>query len=291
MPAAIRIQEDNLAIMPQLNYFARIRLTLLAVFKYISVSPVDSAVENLIWHYKAASSPWGPIGGLHKTSDGYVRVHDSFSNHRDGALALVGCQPNATRAELSSRIERWRSVDLEAAAFDNRVVISALRSYSQWGVPPQAQKVADFPIALRKLCDGPTGRPSTMQSRPDKALRGLQVPELSRVIAAPLSGRTLAAHSADVVWVTSPNLPDLPTMDRDFHRGKRTIQLDLNTSPDQNKLSQLLEDEYVFGNPRNRLPRDDCYSALGFDRGRGSWLGYNAQASGLGQDKMAVGVG
>ncbi|KAL4894305.1 CoA-transferase family III domain-containing protein [Aspergillus ambiguus] len=195
---------------------------------------------------KAAPSPWGPIGGLHKASDGYVRVHDSFPNHRDGALALLGCEPNATRAELGSKIGKWRSVDLEAVAFDSGLVISALRSYSQWDVLPQAQKIADFPITLRKLCDGPIGLPSTMQSRPDKALRGLRVLELSRVIAAPLSGRTLSAHGADVLWVTSPNLPDLPTMDRDFGRGKRTIQLDLNTPADQNSLSQLLEEAHVF---------------------------------------------
>lgn len=193
-----------------------------------------------------APSPWGPIGGLHKTSDGYVRVHDSFPNHRNGALALVGCEPNATRAQLEQKIRDWCSVDLEMAAFENRLVISALRSYSQWDVLPQARQIADFPITLRKLCDGPIGLPSTMQLQPDKALRGLRVLELSRVIAAPLSGKTLSVHGADVLWVTSPNLPDLPTMDRDFGRGKRTIQLDLDTQSDRNELSKLLEEAHVF---------------------------------------------
>lgn len=195
---------------------------------------------------KPAPSPWGPIGGLHKASDGYVRVHDSFPNHRDGALALVGCEANATREELASKIKDWCSVDLEAAAFENRLVISALRTFAQWDVLPQARRISNFPITLRKLCDGPFGLPSAMQSQSDKALRGLRVLELSRVIAAPLSGKTLAAHGADVLWVTSPNLPDLPTMDRDFGRGKRTIQLDLNTQSDQNELSQLLEEAHVF---------------------------------------------
>ena len=85
-----------------------------------------------------APSPWGPIGGLHKTSDGYVRVHDSFPNHRLGALALVGCKTNATWVELGMNIKNWCPVDLEAAAFQNRLGISALRSYSQWVVLPQA---------------------------------------------------------------------------------------------------------------------------------------------------------
>ncbi|PYI17231.1 beta-N-acetylglucosaminidase [Aspergillus violaceofuscus CBS 115571] len=196
---------------------------------------------------KPAPSPWGPIGGLHKTADGYVRVHDSFPNHRDGAKALVGCPPDADRAQLGSRIASWRSVDLEAAAFDAKLVISALRSYSEWDVLPQARAISDFPITLRKLCDGPVGLPATMSSaNPDKCLRGLRVLELSRVIAAPLSGKTLAAHGADVLWVTSPNLPDLPTMDRDFGRGKRTVQLDLTAEADRAELDRLLTDAHVF---------------------------------------------
>lgn len=195
---------------------------------------------------KPAPSPWGPIGGLHRTSDGYVRVHDSFPNHRDGAKALLGCPADADREQLGSEIAAWCSVDLEAAAFDAKLVISALRSYSQWDVLPQAKAIADFPITLRKTSDGPpSGLSPTMQSTsPDKCLRGLRVLELSRVIAAPLSGKTLAAHGADVLWVTSPNLPDLPTMDRDFGRGKRTVQIDLNSQSDE--LFKLLEEAHVF---------------------------------------------
>lgn len=196
---------------------------------------------------KASPSPWGPIGGLHKTSDGHVRVHDSFPNHRNGAMDLLGCATDASREQLGSKIAAWRSVDLESAAFDSQLVISALRSYPQWDVLPQARAVADFPILLRKLSDGPAGLPPTMQSaNPDKCLRGLRVLELSRVIAAPLSGRTLAAHGADVLWATSPNLPDLPTMDRDFGRGKRTIHTDLKTEQGKADVSRLLDDAHVF---------------------------------------------
>ncbi|KAL3456021.1 CoA-transferase family III domain-containing protein [Aspergillus heterothallicus] len=196
---------------------------------------------------KPAPSPWGPIGGLHKAADGYVRLHDSFPNHRDGATTLLGCSPDATRNEISSKISAWRAIDLESAAFTSKLVISALRSYSEWDVLPQAKAISDFPILLRKLSDGPKGLPATMQSlNADKALRGLHVLELSRVIAAPLSGKTLAAHGADVLWVTSPNLPDLPTMDRDFGRGKRTIHIDINESSGREDLNHLLDDAHVF---------------------------------------------
>lgn len=79
-----------------------------------------------------------------------------------------------------------------------------------------------------------------------KPLTGLRVVELSRVLAAPVAGRTLACHGADVIWVTSPNLPDLPSSDRDVSRGKRTVQLDLDVPADNESLKALMKDADVF---------------------------------------------
>lgn len=191
---------------------------------------------------KPAPSPWGPIGGLHKTSDGYVRLHDSFPNHRDGAKILLGCDADASRQDVADKIADWKAADLESVAFDNKLVISALRSYREWDVLPQAKAVKDFPISVMKIADGP--RRLVTDGTGDRCLAGLKILELSRVIAAPLAGKTLAAHGADVLWITGPSLPDLPTMDRDFGRGKRTAQLDVDT--DRSTLLKLLEEANVF---------------------------------------------
>ncbi|KAF7174056.1 hypothetical protein CNMCM5623_006351 [Aspergillus felis] len=201
--------------------------------------------------YTLAGQPvqnlWGPLSGLHQTSDGHVRVHDGFPNHSNGAKSLLGCSSDADRATVSAAVAPWRSVDLETTAFDSGCVISALRSYAQWDVTPQARAVADLPILLRRIGDAPRGLPPSMHSAlTDKCLRGLRVLELSRVIATPLSGKTLAAHGADVLWVTSPNLPDLPPIDREFGRGKRTIQIDLSSPEGEAELWQLLDDAHVF---------------------------------------------
>lgn len=69
---------------------------------------------------------------------------------------------------------------------------------------------------------------------------------MSRVTSAPLAGKTLAAHGADVLSITSPNLPDLPTMDRDLGRGKRTVHIDINNSDEKRRLRSLLRDADVF---------------------------------------------
>ncbi|CZR63047.1 probable CAIB/BAIF family enzyme [Phialocephala subalpina] len=195
---------------------------------------------------KPATLPWGLIGGLHKTADGYVRIHDSFPNHREGALKLLGCPTTATRSDVAQAVLKWNAVDLETAAFQNNAVISALRSYNEWDVLPQAQAISNFPITIRKIADGPPGLPPHLKAGNDRCLRGLKVLELSRVIAAPVAGKTLAAHGADVIWVTSPNLPDLPALDRDLGRGKRTVQLDLISEEGCSRLRNLARDADVF---------------------------------------------
>ncbi|KAK0663268.1 Formyl-CoA:oxalate CoA-transferase [Lasiodiplodia hormozganensis] len=190
---------------------------------------------------KPAPSAWGAIGGLHATADGYVRIHDSFPNHRNGALRLLGLDSTATRSEVTRETKNWASIDLETVALQDKLVIYALRAYQQWDVFPQAKALSDFPIAIEKLsAAGTAGLPSRMGPGNDRSLRGLRVLELSRVIAAPLAGKTLAAHGADVLWVTSPTLPDLPAIDREFGRGKRTIQLDIRTPEDKERLFELI---------------------------------------------------
>ncbi|PYI30754.1 CAIB/BAIF family enzyme [Aspergillus indologenus CBS 114.80] len=197
------------------------------------------------------SPPSSAVGGLHQTSDGYVRVHDGFPNHRDGATALLGCAPDETdRAAVAAKVAAWRCVDLEQTGLEAGLALAALRSFAQWDVLPQARAIADTPIRLRKIGDGAppagAGLPDRLGPGADKCLRGLRVLEMSRVIAAPLAGRTLAAHGADVLWVTSPHLPDLPALDRELGRGKRTIQLDLRDGRDEAQLFGLLDEADVL---------------------------------------------
>ena len=189
----------------------------------------------------------GQIGGLHATSDGYVRVHDSFPNHRNGTLELLGLGHDATRENVGKQVAKWSKLDLEEAAYRNSLVIYALRSYDEWDALPQSKAISNFPILIRKISDeGPAELPPNLKQDADRCLRGLRVVEMSRVIAAPVAGQTLAAHGADVLWVTSPKLPDLPSLDRNLSRGKRTIQLDLGNDSDYETMRALLKDADVF---------------------------------------------
>ncbi|RHY29493.1 hypothetical protein DYB32_005435 [Aphanomyces invadans] len=77
-------------------------------------------------------------------------------------------------------------------------------------------------------------------------LAGLRVLSLTRVIAGPVAGRTLASHGADVLWVTAPHLPALPACDGDTSRGKRTIQLNLHQAKDLATFHRLVQSADVF---------------------------------------------
>ena len=207
---------------------------------------VEFAAERL-YSIAGVEKPilWGPIGGLHRAADGFVRIHDGFPHHRDGAKRLLSCTPNADRAEVASKVLAWKAVDLETAAVKAGLPIAALRSFSEWDSLPQSSAVSNVPIIIRKIRPGKPYTSST-DTRHDKCLRGIRVLEMSRVIAAPVAGKTLAVHGADVLWITSPNLPDLPPVDREFSRGKRTIQLDIKNTTDKETFFNLAKDADVF---------------------------------------------
>lgn len=205
------------------------------------------------WLDKWATSPPNvavyKVGGLHRTADGFARIHDALPNHLFGTLRLLGLPDDATRAQVAERTLHWDAVELETEGTERgQVAIYAQRSYEEWDALPQSSAVADAPIVLTRLRAGPAKilPPIPASLMPAKCLAGLRVVELTRIIAGPVAGRTLAAHGADVLWVTSPRLPTIDYLDSDFSRGKRTIQLDLDVATDKATLLSLLRDADVF---------------------------------------------
>ena len=146
---------------------------------------------------KAAPSTFCKIGGLHKTRNGYIRMHDSFPNHREKALKILGLESDATREDVAQKMLDWSSVALEAEAIEEGAVMAALRSFEEWDALPHSSAVADFPILLKKLVtEGPNLQKMTISGHASKCLQDIRVVEMSRVIAAPVAGKTLAVHGA-----------------------------------------------------------------------------------------------
>jgi len=188
---------------------------------------------------------WDPITGLYPCADGFVRIHANFAHHRDGALRLLGLAPGASRQDTQDALRDWAARDFEAAAAAEGLVVTALRSFAQWDATPQGHAVAGLPLVrLSRLDDAPgLALPALApQARP---LDGIRVLDLTRILAGPVGGRTLAALGADVMLVNSPRLPNIGAI-ADTSRGKRSVHVDLRTPQGQATMDSLVGGAHVF---------------------------------------------
>ena len=189
------------------------------------------------------SDPWDRIAGAYQCGDGrWVRLHTNFPHHRDGVLGLLGCAYD--REAVAAALRGWTAFAFEQAAADAGMVVAALRSFAEWDAHPQGKAIGARPVvALTRVGEAP---PIPLPTGRDRPIGGLRVLELTRVIAGPVCGRTLAVHGADVLLVTSPALPAIPTLVVDTGRGKRSASLDLRAEGGIATLRALLRDADVF---------------------------------------------
>ncbi|KAJ7750954.1 CoA-transferase family III domain-containing protein [Mycena maculata] len=190
---------------------------------------------------------WDSVAGLYKTKDEcFVRIHTNFPHHRKGILSILNVpdSPETSRETVQSALRTWNAVEFETEAASRGMCATAMRSFAEWSLHPQARALEGIPpVQIIKIGEAPKREISGTFARP---LDGIRVLELSRVLAGPVAGRTLAAHGADVLWITSPRLPSLPNIDVDTSRGKRTAQLDLTVPAEHEKLKELASSSDVF---------------------------------------------
>lgn len=186
--------------------------------------------------------PWDPIAGAYRTGDGrWVRLHTNFAHHRDGVLKILGCDND--RGSVQAALLKWQADAFESTATEAGMVVAALRSFAEWDAHPHAPVIAAQKlIGITRTGDAPA-EPLPEAARP---LAGLRVLEMTRIIAAPVAGRVLAAHGADVLRVIAPGLPTIPVLDIDTGRGKRSAHVDLTTADGRATLGALARGADVF---------------------------------------------
>jgi crotonobetainyl-CoA:carnitine CoA-transferase CaiB-like acyl-CoA transferase len=190
----------------------------------------------------APGTLWDPLAGLYTTGDaGRVRLHTNFAHHREAVVALLGCEP--VREAVQRRLLAWKAVEFETAAIEQGGAVAAMRSPGEWDAHPQAQALASIPVLqIEKIAEAPP-RPLRPGPRP---LSGLRVLDLTRIIAGPVAGRTLAAHGAEVMLISSPQLPFVDWLVKDTGRGKLSAFLDLKTPEGRATLAALVSEADLF---------------------------------------------
>src|SRR6267378_5787579 len=184
---------------------------------------------------------WDAIAGIYKTGDQrFVRLHTNFRHHRAAVCKVLGCK--AEREQVQAALMQWDGEAFETAAYAAGGVVAMMRSHDEWSATPHAKALAELPlIAIEKIGEA-APKPWPKGDRP---LAGLRVLDLSRVIAGPVAGRTLAVHGADVLLISGPDLPAIPWLTIDTGRGKLTSFVDLK-SEQGDSLRDLLAGADLF---------------------------------------------
>ncbi len=214
----------------------------------VSVDMTHAALECESWYSLDGQvlNPWDKFSGLYACSDGWVRVHANFAHHRDGALKLLGLSADtAQRDDAQQALRGWKALDFEQAAAERGLVVAALRTFAEWDAHPQAQAVAAQPLlSLERLGDAPVAALPELRAD-QRPLTGLRVLDLTRIVAGPVAGRTLAALGADVMLVNSPHLPNIDLI-AETSRGKLSCHLDLRAADQRQRMDRLLSDAHVL---------------------------------------------
>jgi crotonobetainyl-CoA:carnitine CoA-transferase CaiB-like acyl-CoA transferase len=79
-----------------------------------------------------------------------------------------------------------------------------------------------------------------------RPLDGVRALDLTRVLAGPTCGRTLAEHGADVLRITCPRLPDVEPFVIDTGHGKLSAEIDLDDTEGVRRLRGLAAGADVF---------------------------------------------
>jgi crotonobetainyl-CoA:carnitine CoA-transferase CaiB-like acyl-CoA transferase len=199
---------------------------------------------------------WDPTAGVYRTGDArYVRLHTNFPHHRAAVCKVLACAPE--RDAIQAALMRWEAEAFETAAYAAGGVVAMMRSHQEWSALPHASALAALPVISIERIGEAAPKPWPKGKRP---LGGVRVLDLSRVIAAPVAGRTLAAHGADVMLISGPDLPAIPWLTIDTGRGKLSSFVELGSEQGRDQLRALLAEADIFS--QGYRPR--ALAALGF---------------------------
>lgn len=185
---------------------------------------------------------WSPIAGFYKTGDdGWIQLHTNFPHHRDGVLAVLGCEED--RDAVQKAILDWDGQALEDALAAAGMCAGMVRSPAEWQAHPQAEAIAELPLfEIVKIGDS---EPEPF-GEGDRPLSGIHALDLTRVIAGPVCGRTMTEHGATVMRIAGPHLPSIGPLVIDSGRGKLSAHLDLRREEDAERLRALARDADIF---------------------------------------------
>jgi len=166
--------------------------------------------------------PWDPIAGDYMAKDGWIRLHTNAAHHRDAALKVLGVA--ADKDAVTKAVAEWEAEALESAIVAASGCAATMRSAEAWAQHSQGRAVASEHL----VAHAPGERSDLLEwgvprSRP---LAGIQVLDITRVLAGPVATRFLAGLGANVLRIDPPTW-DEPGVIPEVMLGKRAAYLDI----------------------------------------------------------------
>ncbi|MGI5531369.1 CoA transferase [Streptomyces syringium] len=196
-----------------------------------------------------AASVFAPLSRFWRSADGWVRTHANYPHHRARLLAALDVPDAGERvsdvsdaSDVEGRVAAALA-ELPSARAEEEICAAgglavAVRTPREWAAHPQGAAAARRPLlSVERIAGGPV--------RALSGIEALRVLDLTRVIAGPVAGRTLALLGADVLRVDAPQLPESQDAHTDTGFGKRSTTLDLARTADRATFEALLADADV----------------------------------------------
>ncbi|KAI1500442.1 CoA-transferase family III [Biscogniauxia marginata] len=223
--------------------------------------------------------------GLYETRDSGAFYHIHGSLEASTTLNMLGLPPffpgltdyRLCINTIESAVKQFSVAELEQRNHKFRqagVPALTAQQYKQTSHGRVMTSLPPFTVQQLDMSTPPIPFPDTEDS-PTQCLQGIRVIELCRIIAGPTIGRSLAAHGASVLKITSPQLPDVPIFQLDVNTGKHTTSLHLKDAADRMIFESLLAttDVIIDGYRPGALARlgysPEILAAKAAKRGRG----------------------
>jgi crotonobetainyl-CoA:carnitine CoA-transferase CaiB-like acyl-CoA transferase len=201
------------------------------------------------------------VSGFYQVADGrWNYFHCNHPPHQEAVLKVLGVP--ADKAKVAEAAKKWNCFELEDAVDKAGGVAPAVRTPEEWRALPNTPALAAEPLVdIRKIGDSaPLPLPKGGNADGERALSGLRVLDLTRVLAGPTCARLLAESGADVLKITCDRHPDTPALEWDTGYRKRFARLDIATPEGRQQFTELMKRCDVF----SQAYRPGALAKLGF---------------------------
>ena len=161
-----------------------------------------------------------------------MRTRGTSPHHAAALLRAFEIDEDPGAVDAGRAIEH-RARSLEASVIEEEVTrcggcASAVRSPATWEAHPVCRAARRDPvIAFDHRLATADAVPLRQPKYESVGRQCVRVLDVTRVLAGPVAGRTMAAMGADVLRIDPPNLPEIARHYLDTSPGKRSAILDL----------------------------------------------------------------